>query len=120
MNCPNCGKEMKKKTSFDGRSRIDWDGFDLEHVYMKVFKYSCKDCKIKYKEDEYSCTSFSVEPKWSIPKDLKPTEAQVKYAENIALELDLSTEDLHTKHQYWDFIKNHKAEYDKIYHYRYC
>lgn len=112
MKCPNCKKEMKKSSRFECRSHIDWDGFDLEHAYMKVFSYKCKDCKIKFETDEFS-GDFSIEDKWILPKEFEPSEKQIKYAESIANRLGLSTDKLVTKQQYWEFINKHTKKYKK-------
>ena len=105
MKCPNCKKEMKNSSKFECRSRIDWDGFNLEHAYMKVFIYTCTDCKIKYNTDEFS-GPFSVEDKWVLPKEFQPSEKQIKFAESIASRLDKNIDDLVTKQQFWKFIND--------------
>lgn len=112
MKCPNCKKEMKKTSKFECRSHIDWDGFDLEHAYMKVFIYTCSDCKIKYKTDEFS-GPFSVEDEWILPKEFEPSEKQIKFAESIACRLGKNIDKLVTKQQFWKFINDNTKKYKK-------
>lgn len=112
MKCPNCKKEMKKSSRFERRSRIDWDGFDLDFAYMKVFTYKCPDCKIKYNTDEFS-GPFSQDDTWDLPKEFQPSEKQIKFAESIACRLGKNIDDLVTKQQYWKFINDNTKTYKK-------
>lgn len=112
MNCPNCGKEMKLKKRYQDRTR-PYDGFWTESYVAKILFYSCKDCKIKREIDSNAGID-----KWTLPKEMKPTEKQIAYAEKIIKRLGLDAyeyrEILVTKQQYWKFINNHKDEMDKI------
>lgn len=112
MKCPNCKKEMKKSSKFERRSCIDEDGFGLDFAYMKVFIHSCKDCKIKYREDEFG-GPFSVEDEWILPKKFEPSEKQITYAESIGARLGKDTSQLVTKQQYWKFINDNTKKYKK-------
>ena len=112
MKCPNCNKEMKKTSKFECRSRIDWDGFDLEHAYMKVFTYTCPDCKIKYKTDEFS-GPFSHDDEWVLPEEFQPSEKQINFAESIANKLGKNIDNLVTKQQFWKFINDNTKQYSK-------
>ena len=112
MNCPNCGKEMKLKKRYQDRTR-PYEGFWTESYVAKILHYSCKDCKIKREID-----SDIGGDKWTLPKEMRPTEKQIAYAEKIIKRLGLDSyeyrEILVTKQQYWKFINDHKDEMDKI------
>ncbi len=110
MKCPNCNNEMNKTSEFERRMCEDEDGFDFYHAYMKVFTHSCDACKIKFVKDEYR-GPFSVPDKWILPAKLRPTEKQIKFAENIGRVLGLDTDELITKNQYWNFIKQNENEF---------
>ena len=118
MKCPNCNKEMKKSSTFELREdegEVDeFCGLGLHHnyAYMKVFIYKCNDCKIKYKEDEFE-SIFYQPPQWKLPKDLMPSEKQIKYAKNLGYHFDISTDDLVTKKDYWNFINKYADQYKK-------
>lgn len=103
---------MKNSSKFECRSCIDWDGFDLERAYMKVFIYTCPDCKIKYKTDEIN-SQFSVEDKWILPKEFQPSEKQIKFAESIVCRLSKNIDNLVTKRQFWKFINDNTKKYKK-------
>lgn len=103
---------MKNSSKFECRSRIDWDGFDLERAYMKVFIYMCPDCEIKYKTDEFN-SPFSVEDKWILPNEFQPSEKQIKFAESIAGRLGKNIDNLVTKQQFWKFINDNTKKYRK-------
>lgn len=110
MKCPNCQKTMEKTSDFELQSEID-DGFWLKHYYMKMFIYTCKDCNIKYEKGEYG----DYDGKWYIPEQLKPTQKQINFANKIGVMLNLNTDKLLTKHQYWEFIKNNKDKFQQTY-----
>lgn len=114
MKCPNCHEKMSVSYKFEKRSVIDWDGFDYDYAYMKVWIHKCKSCKIKYRQDDCS-GPFTEDDKWDIPKKLRPSDKQVEYAKSIACSIgvDLDDLDLVTKKQYWKFINEHQKKYKK-------
>lgn len=118
MNCPNCGKEMKLRKRYEDRTK-PYEGFWTEDYVAKILLYRCKDCKIKREID-----SDLGGDKWTLPKEMQPTEKQIAYAEKIIKQLGLDSyelwlerkngEILVTKQQYWKFINDHKDEMDKV------
>lgn len=116
MKCPNCGKEMKKSTKYVDKIRVD-DGFWTETYIVKRTRYSCTECKIKCAVDSESCQDFDENDydkddiEWELPKELTPSDKQIKYAKSIGNYLGLDTDELVTKQQYWDFINTHQTEF---------
>lgn len=116
MKCPNCGKEMKKTTKYVDRTRVD-DGFWTETYIAKLTRYSCIECRIKCIIESESCQDFDESDydkddiEWKLPKELKPIEKQINYAEAIGNRLGLDTNKLVTKHQYWEFINKNQSEF---------
>ena len=113
MKCPGCNKDMTITSDFELRYCLDEDGLDLDKAYMKVFTSTCKTCNIKFKKDEFS-GPFSKKDEWILPDKLKPSEKQIKFVENIALKLNKSIDNLVTKNQYWNFIKQNEDKYKKV------
>ena len=89
MKCPNCDKEMKYKDKgywgypFSTGPEPDYPDWFRQDIY------TCKDCKIKKVNDE-----------WTIPKKFLPTEKQIKTILFINNHLRIDLETL-TKHQCW-------------------
>jgi len=116
MKCPNCGKEMRKSTKYIDKTRVD-DGFWTETYIVKRTRYSCTECKIKCTIDSESCQDFDEsdydkdDMKWKLPKELTPSEKQINFANAIGTKLGLNTDELITKHQYWDFINQNQSKF---------
>ena len=107
MKCPNCGKEMKQTQRYADRWEPD-DGFWTRDYIARITYYNCKDCNIKRKID----SDLGID-KWTLPKEMQPSEKQIAYAEKIR-EARQDGKILVTKHQYWEFINQHKDEMDKV------
>lgn len=104
MNCPNCGKEMKDK-SYNYYGLGDWD---MDYPPELHEEYWCKDCKIKYEDEE-----------WIIPKKFEPpTEKQIKAISLINRNLGLDYVPL-LKNKCIQFIKEHMEESKNVYKHRY-
>lgn len=102
MKCPECGKEMKLKRTFveivDAWGEYDSDSEDWSDDYEYgewIETHSCKDCKIKYHENE---------DRWEIPTQFLPSDKQVKCA-NWIINLLHTGKPAPTKKSLWLFIK---------------
>ena len=102
IKCPNCGKDIKLTDEF---RECGWGwGEDYEGLYHLVTIGECKDCKIKYYNNE-----------WTIPNELKPTEKQCRTVKFIENRLDARLhDDIGLKKRYWQFISQYFEEAKKI------
>lgn len=78
MICPQCDKEMIYKEYSRMEGLYHWEDECNYFVPIKHIKNTCNNCKI-------SC----LDEKWKIPKEIRPTEKQVKAIEIICSVLNI-------------------------------
>lgn len=103
MHCPNCNKEMTDKSHSVLLTFFTGDEPDYYPTEW-IEEYYCKECKIKFYNDE-----------WTVPKKYpRATEKQIKCAKFINRQLGT---DFHPvlKTSTWKFINEHIADAKEVY-----